>query len=276
MDETPLLSLPYLAAGQAQKHVTLNESLRRLDMLVQLSVRSRSIGAPPEGPGEGARFLVPEGATGLWQGRGGQVAAWQDGGWVLVAPGQGWLAWIEDEARLLAFTPAGWIPAIGPLQDLDSLGIGTRAEGADRLAVRGRATLLTHDGEGHQLKLNKAMAAATASLLFQTGWSGRAEIGTVGNDALAFKMSGDGQAWLTALAIQPDGRVGLGGITAPSVALHLAGALRLGAVARANLPDPVASGAGALIHVTDAPGGAVVCFSDGALWRRVTDRVPVS
>ncbi|MCZ8182167.1 MAG: DUF2793 domain-containing protein [Beijerinckiaceae bacterium] len=276
MDETPLLSLPYLAAGQAQKHVTLNESLRRLDMLVQLSARSRVVGLPPEDPGEGARFLVPEGATGAWQGRAGQVAAWQDGGWVLVAPGPGWLAWIEDEARLLAFTLAGWVPAIGPLQDIDRLGIGTRAEGADRLAVRGMATLLTHDGEGHQLKLNKAMAAATASLLFQTGWSGRAEIGTVANDALAFKMSADGQTWLTALVIQPDGRVGLGGITAPSAALHLSGALRLGAVARAALPDPVTSGAGALIHVTDAPGGAVVCFSDGALWRRVTDRVPVS
>ncbi|MCZ8186560.1 MAG: DUF2793 domain-containing protein [Beijerinckiaceae bacterium] len=276
MDETPLLSLPYLAAGQAQKHVTLNESLRRLDMLVQLSARSRQIGLPPDDPGEGARFLVPDGASGLWQGHAGQVAAWQDGGWMLVPPGPGWLAWIEDEARLLVFTPAGWVPAIGPLQELDRLGIGTTAEGVNRLAVRGTATLLTHEGDGHQLKLNKAMAAATASLLFQTGWSGRAEIGTIGNDALAIKLSADGQTWLTALVIQPDGRIGLGGIAAPSVSLHLAGALRLGAVTRAGLPDPVASGAGALIHVTDAAGGAVVAFSDGTVWRRVTDRVPVS
>ncbi len=276
MDETKLLSLPYLAAGQAQKHVTLNESLRRLDIVVQLSALSRQLGQPPAAPEEGARYLVPDSASGPWQDFAGHVAAWQDGGWVLIAPGTGWLAWIEDEGRLLVATASGWIPALGPLQNLDRLGIGTIAEGADRLAVRGTATLLTHDGSGHQLKLNKAMAAATASLLFQTGWSGRAEIGTVGNDALALKMSADGQAWLTALVVQPDGRIGIGGVTAPSVALHLGGAMRVGAVTRAGLPDPVASGAGALIHVTDAPGGAVLVFSDGAVWRRVTDRVPVS
>lgn len=33
------LSLPYLAPAQAQKHVTHNEGLRMLDVLVQLSLR---------------------------------------------------------------------------------------------------------------------------------------------------------------------------------------------------------------------------------------------
>ena len=41
-DATPRLSLPYLAAAQAQKHVTLNEGLARLDGLVQTSVESRT------------------------------------------------------------------------------------------------------------------------------------------------------------------------------------------------------------------------------------------
>ena len=40
MSNTSSLVLPYLAVGQAQKHVTVNESLRRLDALVQLSVVS--------------------------------------------------------------------------------------------------------------------------------------------------------------------------------------------------------------------------------------------
>ncbi len=31
MTETPNLALPYLQSQQAQKHVTLNETLRRLD-----------------------------------------------------------------------------------------------------------------------------------------------------------------------------------------------------------------------------------------------------
>ena len=41
-DASARLGLPYLAAGQMQKHVTLNEALTRLDSLVQLAVVSRS------------------------------------------------------------------------------------------------------------------------------------------------------------------------------------------------------------------------------------------
>jgi len=35
-------------------------------------------------------------------------------------------------------------------------------------------------------------------------------------------------------------------------------------------------GAGALLYVTDEAGGAVMAFSDGTNWRRVTDRAVVS
>ena len=62
------------------------------------------------------------------------------------------------------------------------------------------ATLLTHDGSGHQIKVNKASATDTASLLFQTGFSGRAEMGLAGNDDFSVKVSADGAAWTEALA----------------------------------------------------------------------------
>ena len=39
------LGLPYLAAAQLQKHVTLNEALTRLDALVQTTVVSRTVAA---------------------------------------------------------------------------------------------------------------------------------------------------------------------------------------------------------------------------------------
>ena len=53
-DATPRLSLPYVAAGQAQKHITVNEGLSRLDGLVQLTVESRQIAAQPTTPDDGA------------------------------------------------------------------------------------------------------------------------------------------------------------------------------------------------------------------------------
>ena len=61
------------------------------------------------------------------------------------------------------------------------------------------ATLLTHAGGGHQLKINKAGPGQTASLLYQTDWSGRAEMGLAGGDNFSVKVSADGATWAEAL-----------------------------------------------------------------------------
>ncbi len=44
--DTTHLQLPYLAAAQAQKHITHNEALRLLDAMVQLAVLDRTRTAP--------------------------------------------------------------------------------------------------------------------------------------------------------------------------------------------------------------------------------------
>ena len=44
---SPRLSLPFIQAAQAQKHVTHNEAIRALDMLVQLSFKDDAQTAPP-------------------------------------------------------------------------------------------------------------------------------------------------------------------------------------------------------------------------------------
>jgi len=81
------------------------------------------------------------------------------------------------------------------------LGISTTADDTNRLAVASSASLFTHAGAGHQLKLNKAQASETASFLFQTGYSGRAEAGLAGDDRFHFKVSPDGASWLEAMII---------------------------------------------------------------------------
>src|SRR5690606_20502257 len=59
-------------------------------------------------------------------------------------------------------------------------------------------------GDGDlRFKVNKETAGDTASLLFQTGWSGRAEMGLTGGDALSFKVSEDGSSWTEALRLDP-------------------------------------------------------------------------
>ena len=66
-DQSARLGLPYLAAGQMQKHVTLNEALTRLDALVQLRVESLAIADPPGEPEDGRIYILPVGGgTGAW------------------------------------------------------------------------------------------------------------------------------------------------------------------------------------------------------------------
>ena len=62
-DQSARLGLPYLAAGQMQKHVTLNEALTRLDALVQTAAISRTVSDQPATPADGALYILPAGAT---------------------------------------------------------------------------------------------------------------------------------------------------------------------------------------------------------------------
>lgn len=103
MADTPNLVLPYLAANQSQKHVTVNEALRRLDALVQVTVQSAALATPPGSPTEGQRWIVAAGATGAWAGQSGKIAAWQDGAWTFYAPLDGWTAVDVSTDTLLMF-----------------------------------------------------------------------------------------------------------------------------------------------------------------------------
>lgn len=214
MPDTPLLKLPLLDAAQAQKHVTHNEALMRLDWAVQLSVASRALGTPPAPLTEGARYLLAVEPSGAWAGQKGQLAIAQGGGWLFHAPRAGWRLWVEDEKKFLAFDGADWIdlrgstatgssppPAPAEITSLPRLGINATADDVNRLVVSSPAVLLTHAGNGVQLKLNKNAAADTASLLYQDGWSGRAEMGLTGDDDFRIKVSADGAAWKDAISI---------------------------------------------------------------------------
>lgn len=109
MPETQKLSLPLLAPSQAQKHVTVNEALSRLDAAVQLTAVSRSLGVPPAAASEGSTYIVPAGAVNAWAGQDGKVAVRQNAGWVFLAPQAGWRAFVAPESRALVFDGSGWI-----------------------------------------------------------------------------------------------------------------------------------------------------------------------
>ena len=214
--DTANLSLPLLAAAQSQKHVTHNEALDRLDAVVQLSVRSRAQTAPPDAPAEGERYIVPSPA-GSWPFAPHAVAVARDGTWSAAQPREGWLCWVEDEDRLLVHRNGAWsaLEGDGGPERVERLGIATDADDTNRLAVASPATLLSHGGDDHRLVVNKAASGDTASLVFQTDFSGRAEFGTAGSDAFSVKVSADGAEWNEALRV--DGADGA--VTMPNTVL---------------------------------------------------------
>lgn len=202
MSETPRLGLPLLAAGQAQKHVTHNDALMRLDALVHLVVASRTQTVPPVSPMETSAFIVPAGGSGVFAGHADDLAIFEDGAWSFLEPRAGWQAWVSDEAEHHVWTGTQWRRS-QPESSLGAVfwGVNTTADTTNRLAVSADASLFNHAGTDHRLKLNKASAARTASLLFQDAFSGRAEIGLAGDDQFRIKVSPDGTGWTEALII---------------------------------------------------------------------------
>ena len=205
-DQTARLGLPYLAAGQMQKHVTLNESLTRLDALVQTAVVSRTETTQPGAPANGALYILPAGATGAaWAGLPeGALLRAEAGGWSVVEVAEGLIALVLDARELVVRDGGVWVPLgerLDVIQNLTRLGLGTTADAANPFAARLNKALWTALGSGDggdgdlRLTFNKEGPADVLSLLFQSAWSGRAELGLVGDDDLRLKVSADGSAW---------------------------------------------------------------------------------
>lgn len=102
------LALPFVEAAQAQKHVTVNEAIRKVDALLHLSVLSRALPHPPEEVEEGARYIVGIGADDMWTGHEGEVAALIDGAWTFFTPRAGWRAFDEGAGSLLIHDGENW------------------------------------------------------------------------------------------------------------------------------------------------------------------------
>lgn len=93
-DATPRLQLPFLSLGQAQKEVTHNEALSRLDICVQAVVEDEQ-SVPPEAPEIGQCWLVGANAQGAWIGNEDTIAQWTEGGWRFVTPFDGFSIWVR-------------------------------------------------------------------------------------------------------------------------------------------------------------------------------------
>ncbi|MGJ8562909.1 MAG: DUF2793 domain-containing protein [Alphaproteobacteria bacterium] len=248
--QTPHLDLPYIMPGQAQKHVTYNEAVRRLDAVTHMSVAAMDVSVPISDPVQGARYGLSDMPSGDWSAYPAHIAVWQDGAWLYLLPQDGWTVWTLETQDFQIFSDAAWHNLLPPepteFDNLDHVGINASADSGNRLSVASDASLFSHSGTGHQVKVNKNALANMASVLFQTGFSGRAEIGLIGDDALSMKTSADGATWDEQLTIEAE----VAGIKTPALR---SGTVTVGVDSIAEISVPAPGGV-ILVTLTSASG----------------------
>jgi hypothetical protein len=95
------------------------------------------------------------------------------------------------------WTVIGGEPNLSPAM----IGINTAPDSINKLACRTSAALFDNIGSSIQIKINKNASGDIASFLFQTGYSGRAEIGLCGDNDLHLKSSPDGSSFYDVMVL---------------------------------------------------------------------------
>jgi len=258
-EQTPRHDLPLMMNSQAQKHITHNEALIRIDATHHLSIVAMDVNDPPSEANVGDVFAVGSSPSGDFIAHAGELASLTEGGWRFHPILAGMIAYLAETGTLQVYGSTGWeaVSAADPTT-LPRLSINTEEEGVSLLSVKSPSVLLSaDDGEASadgsmRLTINKTDSADTASLLFQTGFSGRAEFGLSGDDQFRIKLSPDGANFRTVL--EADSNTGFIGVgrnpTHPvDVEADVDGVAR---IAVRNLSSE--SGAGAGLNIAAANG----------------------
>lgn len=145
MGASARFSLPFLAAGQAQKELVHNEALQALDLVVAAAVEEGPRVAPPSAPQVGETYIVDSGGTGAWLGRDSCLAGFTDAGWKFVAPREGTIAYVASMAVWTVFRGGAW--EMGTLRGNSLLIGGEQVVGARSAAISAPTGGATVDAE---------------------------------------------------------------------------------------------------------------------------------
>lgn len=204
MTSTSRLALPIIESNQAQKHITHNEALRIVDAMLHLTIDELHVNDPPASPQIGQIWVVGATPTGVWALHDKKIASFDSDGWQYLDPKHGMVAWVKSDQELFVFHGSNWSrldQAPSAIANAQYIGIGAVADTYNRLAVKAEAAFLSAQDGGSgdtRFSLNKTAKPNTASLVFNSTWSARAEMGLSGNDDFAIKVSSDGSQWKSA------------------------------------------------------------------------------
>lgn len=159
MSETDRWALPLVEAGQAQKEMTHNEALARLDLLTAASVESVGLNTPPAAPSPGQCWVVGPAPTGAWIGHADALAGWTGGGWRFVTVREGLRVWSVADRGAVTFVDGAWRRGV--------VIAGTQVVGQQRPAIAMPAGGATVDAEARAV-LDTLLSALRAHGLIAT------------------------------------------------------------------------------------------------------------
>jgi len=107
MTTTPHLSITLVEQSQAQKEVTVNAALIRIDALLNSGAKSRTTATPPGSPATGDLYIVGVSPTGAWASQAGNIT-YYDGSWKFITPLEGMTLWVNDEDVLYVYDGGTW------------------------------------------------------------------------------------------------------------------------------------------------------------------------
>jgi hypothetical protein len=192
MTDTVNLALPLVQPAQAQKHVTVNEALARIDGLAQLTLLSVSETVPPVAPVEGTAYGVPAGAVNTWAGQAGQVAVVVGGGWVFVPARLGWRAMVLDAGQPAVFDGSDWRIGAATLSP-GGASLDLRSEEMDVDVTAGASVVAQLAFPARSIALGVTGRVTAAISGTASAW----EIGVAGDEARYGTGLGMGQnAWI--------------------------------------------------------------------------------
>jgi len=198
---SPCLGLPLVQPAQAQKHVTLNEALLRLDGLVNLTLMSTTQATPPATVTEGTAWAVPSGAVNAWAGQSGRIAIGSNGGWTFVTPRKGWRAHDLEAGAPLIHDGTAWITGAVTMAG-SGAGLSARVAEAEVKITAGASVTSTLVIPAYAMVVGATARVTQAITGTATSWS----LGTAG--------PGEGDRFGSGLGIGP-GSWGRGILGAP-------------------------------------------------------------
>ncbi|NJR20558.1 MAG: DUF2793 domain-containing protein [Hyphomonadaceae bacterium] len=222
------LGFNFLQASQADKHVVMNEALELLDILVGQRVLEIGRVNAPSAPNVGDTYVVGAPAAGVWAGQDQRLAIWRGDVWQFLTPRAGWT--VADASAGFAvkvFDGTSWkSPSVqgAQLSHIAAIGLGQSASLTTPFSayLNEASWRAVPAGEGGtddvRIFTRKARTSATASIVFQNGFSGRAETGLCGDDNYTIRVSQDGDIWRTGMSVN----AATGGVEFPveDIAVH--------------------------------------------------------